>query len=97
MGMQDIALKLCSQLKSEHLDAALSLQVVKNLFYVGKCFYAMPAAEDLAKDDKYDEGAGEDSGNHLKQPNPLAWLFSKLSYQTKSAHIARRNRSFGLV
>ncbi|KAJ7035036.1 armadillo-type protein [Mycena alexandri] len=60
--MQEVATKLCTQLKSEHLDEALSLQVVKNLFYIGKCFLRGP-------------------------------LFA-LSYQIRSAHIARRNRSF---
>lgn len=105
-GMRDIATKLCVQLKSEHLDAALSLQVVKNLFYIGKCYCAIPiaacdgaqAAEDNAgeSDAVDDDNDGEQSGGD-DDTNPLPWLFSKLSYQLKSAHIARRNKAFTAV
>ncbi|KAG6840218.1 hypothetical protein C0991_008139 [Blastosporella zonata] len=104
LGMQEVAKKLCLQLKSEHLDEALGLQVVKNLFYIGKCFYAMAPSEnqDDASDGEHDDEDDEDDEEVkevpdtelLKQQNPLPWLFSKLSYQVKSAHIARRNRTF---
>jgi U3 small nucleolar RNA-associated protein 20 len=95
LGLKDVAAKLCTQLKSEHLDEALSLQVVKNLFYIGKCFYAVPlsAPEELEAESSDDEEAAQDA----KDLNPLPWLFSKLSYQIRSAHIARRNRSFSSV
>ncbi|KAF8058584.1 armadillo-type protein [Lyophyllum atratum] len=100
-GMQDVAKKLSLQLKSEHLDEALGLQVVKNLFYIGKCFYAMPVPETTPEGDgSGEESEGEEEGKDakdvevLKQQNPLPWLFSKLSYQVKSAHIGRRNRTF---
>jgi U3 small nucleolar RNA-associated protein 20 len=97
--MREVAQKLCLQLKSEHLDAPLSLQVVKNILYIGKCFCAVSVSfakengnENVANmdDDEEDEG---DAPN----PNPLPWLFSKLSYQIRSAHIGRRNRSFSAV
>jgi U3 small nucleolar RNA-associated protein 20 len=91
-GMRDVAMKLCLQLKSEHLDETLGLQVVKNLFYIGKCFYAVPLAAHSPEDDHSFDETNED----LKDPNktnPLPWLFSKLSYQIKSAHIERRKRS----
>jgi U3 small nucleolar RNA-associated protein 20 len=99
-GMQDTAKKLCQQLKSENLDEALGLQVVKNLFYVGKCFYLIlivnpSAIEDDAEemlDNEADEGTKVDE-EKSKNLNPLPWLFSKLSYQVKSAHIARRSRA----
>ncbi|KAF7330551.1 DRIM domain-containing protein [Mycena venus] len=92
LRLKDVAAKLCTQLKSEHLDEALSLQVVKNLFYIGKCFYAVPLTtqEQLQAEESDDEEAAQDA----KDLNPLPWLFSKLSYQIRSAHIARRNRSF---
>ncbi|KAF8622933.1 hypothetical protein AX15_006611 [Amanita polypyramis BW_CC] len=101
-GMRDVAEKLCLQLKSEHLDEPLSLQIVKNLFYVGKCFYCLPFGEDSSGDAEDAENNGEDddiegeSGvneNATKQSDPLPWLFTKLSYQVRSAHIARRNKS----
>lgn len=96
-GMQDVAKKLCLQLKSEHLDDALGLQVVKNLFYIGKCFDAIPVPDDPLdnSDDAFNED--EDAEKDQKELNPLPWLFSKLSYQIKSAHIARRNRAFSTV
>lgn len=96
-GMRDVALKLCTQLKSEHLDEALSLQVVKNLFYIGKCFYAIPVVDRLLEDDdKFDE-TNEDTEQVSTKMNPLPWVFSKLSYQIKSAHIERRNRSTSAI
>lgn len=95
-GMRDVAMKLCLQLKSEHLDEALSLQVVKNLFYLGKCFYAIPVADLPPEDDNF-EGTNEEVEKDSKSIDPLPWLFSKLSYQIKSAHIERRNRSSSAV
>ncbi|KAF5354672.1 hypothetical protein D9756_005618 [Leucocoprinus leucothites] len=98
-GMQEIAKKLSLQLKSVNLDEVLSIQVVKNLFFVGKCFCAMPKAsastgsaelpEALLDDDTGDQNV-EDVA---KRRDPLPWLFSKLSYQVKSAQIARRSRT----
>ncbi|KAJ7227174.1 armadillo-type protein [Mycena pura] len=91
-GMLDVAGKLCTQLKSKHLDEVLSLQVVKNLFYIGKCFYAMPveAPKELDAEKNLASEEAVQDGTYL---NPLPWMFSKLSYQIRSAHIARRNRS----
>ncbi|KAH7909651.1 armadillo-type protein [Hygrophoropsis aurantiaca] len=126
--MRAIAEKLALQLKSEHLDEPLSLQIVKNLFYIGKCFYAVPPRtieEDGREEDANDEDGGQeedgdggqedddDEGGEIESAagagqaatpqkrdkrtqthnDPLPWLFSKLSYQARSAHIARRNRS----
>ena len=97
-GMTNVANKLSQQLKSEHLDEVLSLQIVKNLFYLGKCFCLFPVGNE-DKGFAYEpaltllenESSGEDKLKHLN--NPLPWLFSKLSYQVKSGHIARRNRA----
>jgi len=97
IGMRDVAMKLCLQLKSEHLDKALGLQVVKNLFYIGKCFYATPVADPLPDDDDGFDETNEDMEKDSNRIDPLPWLFSKLSYQIRSAHIARRNRSSGGV
>ncbi|KAG6860769.1 hypothetical protein C0995_007801 [Termitomyces sp. Mi166 len=101
-GMQEVAKKLCLQLKSEHLDEALGLQVVKNLYYIGKCFYAMAPSETPDNNTLDEEQNGKDEQEVpdtelLKQQNPLPWLFSTLSYQVKSAHIARRNRTSNSV
>ncbi|KAF8901183.1 armadillo-type protein, partial [Gymnopilus junonius] len=101
VGMQLTARRLAQQLKSEHLDASLGLQVVKNLFYLGKCFYLIPpgditpidndAVEMLENEDAdAHQGGNEEKLKNLS--NPLPWLFSKLSYQIRSGHIARRNK-----
>ncbi|KAG1779370.1 hypothetical protein EV702DRAFT_1043818 [Suillus placidus] len=98
--------KLCTQLKSSNLVAPLGLQIVKNLFFVGKLFCTVPSSppsgsntNDTAETDS-DGGESDDSaepkstqmsrGKHSQ--DPLPWLFFKLSYLARSAHIARRNR-----
>lgn len=110
-GMRLVARKLTQQLKSEHLDQALGLQVVKNLFYLGKCFYCIPMSDNAAVDEDAEdildnEGSAENGGaralpldgDGLKDlNNPLPWLFSKISYQIKSGHIARRSKAIGKV
>ncbi len=40
-GLIDLAHKLCIQLQSPYLDDALSLQVVKNLFYIWQMFQSV--------------------------------------------------------
>ncbi|PCH35508.1 hypothetical protein WOLCODRAFT_125908 [Wolfiporia cocos MD-104 SS10] len=104
-GMEDVARKLCVQLQSPNLDAPLSLQIVKNLFYVGKCFAAieMPASAEQAVAEEVDgeeinaaaaeEDEGPSDAEDDKERHPLPWLFTKLSYQARHAHIARRNKS----
>ncbi|KAI0060580.1 hypothetical protein BV25DRAFT_946008 [Artomyces pyxidatus] len=101
LDLKDIAGKLCMQLRSPHLDSPLSLQIVKNLFYIGKCFCAVATpvsgegagAEDGDESDEDEEEREMEDEETKRQDNPLAWLFSKLSYQARSAHIARRNRA----
>ena len=95
-GMTNVAKKLSQQLKSEHLDEVLSLQIVKNLFYLGKCFCLFPVGKEGADCSNepamlLENGLSNEKFKHLV--NPLPWLFSKLSYQVKSGHIARRNRA----
>jgi U3 small nucleolar RNA-associated protein 20 len=97
VGMEDVAKKLCLQLRSEHLDAALSLQIVKNLFYVGKCFsmseVVVPAEESKSDGEvEGDEEEAELQEDASMSKHPLSWLFSKLSYQARNAQIARRNK-----
>ncbi|KAG6846590.1 hypothetical protein H0H93_012977, partial [Arthromyces matolae] len=89
-GMREVAQKLCLQLKSEHLDEVLSLQIVKNLFYIGKCFCAMaPSGDKVSTEDDENQELQEErevpDTELLKQQNPLPWLFSKLSYQANWA------------
>lgn len=94
-GLIDIARCSCLQLKSETLDDSLSLQVVKNLLYVGKTFCFISAAlpiQDQKCDDTELDSEPQDKMENIRK-NPLPWLFSKLSYQIRSAYLARRNRT----
>ncbi|KAI0090560.1 armadillo-type protein [Irpex rosettiformis] len=109
VGMEDTAKKLCLQLRGDTLDAVLGVQVVKNLFYIGKCFKSLEEEsvqgqqngdeEDEDENDEEDEEGEADDNEQVDKDtdepkrHPLAWLFSKLSYQARSAHIARRNKS----
>jgi U3 small nucleolar RNA-associated protein 20 len=101
--MEDVAKKMCLQLKSEHLDEALNLQIVKNLFYVGRCFSALPLSFDERSEDNR-EVDNESEGGHDEEEEttdskrqPLRWLFSNLSFQARAAHISRRNKATASV
>lgn len=113
-GMEEVAKKLCLQLRSEHLDGPLSLQIVKNLFYIGKCFSMVEdstpvedmdsSSDDDDDDDDKDanENENQDTDEDSKEKgdgkkHPLSWLFSKLSFQARSAYITRRNKSKSAV
>ncbi|THH09644.1 hypothetical protein EW145_g1873 [Phellinidium pouzarii] len=103
-GLKGAANAFSLQLKSENLDETLSLQIVKNLFYIGKCFYAIPtevAADEnevdkgegaMASDDDDDDAVLTETEHNKNTSNSLPWLFSRLSYQARSAHISWRSR-----
>jgi U3 small nucleolar RNA-associated protein 20 len=107
LDLREIAGKHSTQLKSPHLNSALGTQIVKNLFYIGKCFCAtkMPNLqyaehEDSEREDSECEGDEEGSveqeeerANETNRDNPLPWLFSKLSFQIRAALIFGRSRS----
>jgi U3 small nucleolar RNA-associated protein 20 len=105
LNLKEIAEKHSAQLKSPHLSSASGLQIAKNLFYIGKCFCAAKASsvqpiEDIESGSGDEGDSREQESVHDEEPNPdnpLAWLFSKLSYQMRSAYIARRSRSAGSV
>ncbi|KAI5991793.1 armadillo-type protein [Pisolithus marmoratus] len=100
--MRDIANKLCMMLKSPSLEQAVALQIVKNLLFVGKWFSAHPQVSHTVHDVSSEEDASEDddendSGDNNSNGDPLPWLFSKLSFQARSAHIVRKNRGTSVV
>ena len=104
LDLREIAGKLSTQLKSPYLNSALGTQVVKNLLYIGKCFCATKFLdiqhaedEDSESEDSDEESAVEQEGGKHANENPLAWLFSKLSYQIRSALIVGRSRSASSV
>ncbi|KAI9465208.1 armadillo-type protein [Lactarius psammicola] len=103
LNLKEIARKHSTQLKSPYLNSTLGTQIVKNLLYIGKCFCVTKILnpqhaedEDSESDDGDEEGAveqEEEHANEANQENPLAWLFSKLSYQIRAAVIVGRSRS----
>jgi U3 small nucleolar RNA-associated protein 20 len=93
----DIARKLTLQLRAPRIDEGASTQAVKNLLYIGRCFALCPApshartaspaqADESDAEDEDDEGVDAARG---VQENPLAWLFTKLSYTARAAQLAR--------
>ncbi|KAL6304961.1 armadillo-type protein [Sparassis latifolia] len=97
-GMEDVAKKLCLQLRSSNLDAPLSLQIVKNLFYIGKCFCAieLPSRASETVEEPLDQDDDEDDGGQIdehEKRHPLPWLFSRLSFQARHAYTARTNKA----
>ncbi|KAG8220545.1 armadillo-type protein [Butyriboletus roseoflavus] len=100
-GMRDVADKLGALLKSPNVETTVALQAVKNLFFVGKWFLARLSdgggAEETKEGESDDDGDGDDEEQEESpdkgRSDALPWLFSKLSYQARSAQIARRNRT----
>lgn len=122
-GMTSLSRTLCEQLKSEHLDEQLGLQIVKNLFFIGKCLSEVPFSwtvshshkedgegdvrndDDIESDSEIDNNeykevgsdAEDGKGKEKGSGNPLSWLFSRLSFEARSAHIRRRNKQSNSV
>lgn len=73
----NIARATSSQLNSAELSDELGLQVVKNLLFVGRCFYAnkMPAIDSVPQNDKELEDIEED--RELK--TALLWIIGRIS------------------
>lgn len=96
-GMREVADKLCALLKSPNVETTVALQAVKNLFFVGKWFVVRRSSTEEGKesesDDDGEEGEDGESLFSKGRSDALPWLFSKLSYQARSAQIARRNKS----
>ncbi|BGP12578.1 hypothetical protein JCM10213_004835 [Rhodosporidiobolus nylandii] len=93
-NLLDAAQKACLQLKSPLLDDDLAMQVVKNLFFAAKCFDARSTAAvaegDADGDDEEEDGAAQT--DEERKSDPLKWLFTRLSYQARQAHMLRPSR-----
>ncbi|WFD24759.1 U3 snoRNP protein [Malassezia equina] len=101
------AKQLVSQLHSPFLDDALTLQVVRNLVFLGKAFAEGIDEEDAEEEDEEEEEDDDDDDeqaqNDIEDTNPqddgppvparLAWLFSKLSHTARLNHGARNAES----
>jgi len=99
-GMIAVAKNCSIQLQSEHLDQSISLQVTKNLVHVAKAFHdnQIPNATESDEHESSVESSSDGEADQQQESKekrifeaPLPWLFSKLSYQIKTAHLKRRN------
>lgn len=94
LGMREVATRLTQQLKGEHLNETLSVQVIKNMFFIGKCFCLIPIEGPTTPLDGTEDPETPGGDERVKSMDqPLPWLFSTLSYQIRSAHIARTSRA----
>ncbi|KAF9926096.1 U3 snoRNP protein [Linnemannia zychae] len=100
--LKSVAQMLCEQLKSEFLSKDLGSQIVKNLFFIAKAFYALPNEDgsesneeeddEEEEDEEEDEEAEDDKNNtEIKKPvkRMLYWLVKRLSFLSRGA--AMRN------
>lgn len=87
-NMVNIARATSSQLNSAELSDELGLQVVKNLLFVGRCFYAnnMPALDSVPQNDKELEDIEED--RELK--TALLWIIGRISGVIRSERNIKR-------
>ncbi|KFH66562.1 hypothetical protein MVEG_07087 [Podila verticillata NRRL 6337] len=98
--LKSVAQKLCEQLKSEFLSKDLGGQIVKNLFFIAKSFYALPEEleparenepEDQENEDEEDEEDEEEeeeakkSEEKLPVKQSLYWLVKRLSFMSRGA------------
>ncbi|KAF9352647.1 U3 snoRNP protein [Mortierella sp. AD094] len=71
--LKSVAQKLCEQLKSEFLSKDLGGQIVKNLFFIAKCFYALPDKLEIVDDkqaqDEQDEDEDDDDEEEEEDEN----------------------------
>lgn len=82
-NLLDAAQKFALQLKSNYLNETLSLQIVKNLFFIGKCFDSRKESNEVEKEGE------EEVDEEERKADPLRWLITRLSYQARAAHTAR--------
>lgn len=86
-ALLDAAQKACLQLKSPLLSEALAMQIVKNLFFASKCFGGRRV--EIEGGEAETEQAEDGGDAEERQADPLRWLFTRLSYQARSAHTTR--------
>jgi U3 small nucleolar RNA-associated protein 20 len=107
-----LATDFLEQLKSNYVTQEQADQIVKNLFFVGKCFYYMSDEEDVQNDEeediKIDDAAdevidGEKDSKVLAKISQAAhkrslnWLFRKASFDARGAAIRKIKSAIILV
>ncbi|KAI8366801.1 armadillo-type protein [Radiomyces spectabilis] len=95
--LRKLATKFIGQLKSVYLSEEQANQIVKNLFFIGKCFYYMPTEEDVAPKTE-DSTEAEEAGNNedetaVNKPS-LNWLFRNASFTARGAAVKQTKEGF---
>lgn len=85
--------RMTTQLQSRFLSAALAMQVVKNLFFIGKVMAATTSSIQSFDAEETDEVIhnqdAETSSTISKEEQPLSWLFARTARQARLAHVKR--------
>ncbi|CAO3576085.1 unnamed protein product [Absidia cylindrospora] len=106
--LRGLAYGFVEQLKGVYLSDEQANQLVKNLFFIGRCLYHLPIEEDITgKDDDDDQVGTQDdvtSNSLLAEQNvsvdqsqvhsSLLWLLHKASYTARGAG---KNQGKGLI
>jgi U3 small nucleolar RNA-associated protein 20 len=91
--LQQVAFQHCVQLESEYVSEELSVQIVKNLLFMAKCFYYIPEAnssklaQDNQENDSEDDSECEESTKSMagnKQHDSFYWLLRKLAFKCRT-------------
>ncbi|KAG2222075.1 hypothetical protein INT45_007961, partial [Circinella minor] len=87
-NLSDLVLKFIEQLKSHYLTEEQANQIVRNLFFISKCLYYLPAEEDTRQnDDEDDKEAREDIAVNGKLEEKINTAQAKLDQRpTRNAH-----------
>ncbi|KAJ1946304.1 U3 snoRNP protein [Linderina macrospora] len=96
--LRELANALVVQLSSKHLTAELGNQVVKNLFFIAKCFLAA-VPENAADEEEQEGGSGEESDEeeettveraNLPMDRGLSWLVNRVGRLARTELIRGR-------
>ncbi|OAC99530.1 hypothetical protein MUCCIDRAFT_148767 [Mucor lusitanicus CBS 277.49] len=91
-----LATDFLEQLKSNHVTQDQADQIVKNLFFIGKCFYYMPNEEDVGAGEEEDVKI-DDARDETAHKKSLNWLFRKASFDARGAAIRKIKSAIILV
>ncbi|KAL0082208.1 armadillo-type protein [Phycomyces blakesleeanus] len=98
-----LAVNFVEQMKSKHLTEDQANQIVKNLFFIGKCMYYLSAEEDIDErsetkadeEEKEEQEEGVDTEIEAKldeasSKRSLNWLFRRISFTIRGAAMKRQ-------
>ncbi|KAI8146751.1 armadillo-type protein [Fennellomyces sp. T-0311] len=92
-NMSDLVLKFIEQLRSQYLTQDQANQIVRNLFFISKCMYYLPADEDARQDEEQEEDAAVEEQSNTAQAkldqrasrNAHYWMFRRLTFTARGS------------